>query len=139
MVPPDNEKTGPGKSIVGFWLATFYVGDGPGLWDQGFEQFHDDGLELAVDNAVPPSLGNVCVGVWKATGPRTIRLRHYTWNWNPDGTLAGTFLLLVTATVDKDGQTYKGTYLSDSFDLNGAPIPALHAEGVVRGERINVD
>jgi hypothetical protein len=54
--------------IVGMWLSEFHLTGGQ-LWDQGFELFHADGTELNVDNAVPPSLGNVCVGVWKSTVP----------------------------------------------------------------------
>jgi hypothetical protein len=127
------------RSIVGLWHVTFFVGDGPVVWDQGFEQWHSDGTELAVDNAVPPLLGNVCIGIWKAVAPKTIKLRHVTWNWNPDGTLAGTFLLLATVTVDRDGDAFSGDYVSDSFDTAGVVIPALHAEGKMRGERITVD
>jgi len=125
-------------SVVGMWLAEFRTTGGQ-LWDQGFELFHADGTEVAVDNAVPPLLGNVCVGVWKSVAPRTIKLRHMTWNWNPDSTLAGTFLLLVTLTVGPDGSAYDGTFVSDSFDLQGTVIPAFHAEGTVRGTRITVD
>jgi len=129
---------GSDASIVGLWFTTFYAGDGPDVWDQGYEQWHSDGTELAIDNAVPPSLGNVCVGVWKQDG-RTIRLRHVTFNWNPDGSKAGTFLLLMTATVDRGGKTFSGRYVSDSYDLDGNVIPELHAEGAVRSERITVD
>jgi hypothetical protein len=124
--------------IVGFWNTTFFVGDTDAVWDQAFEQWHSDGTELAVDNAVPPSLGNVCVGVWKQVG-RTIKLLHYTWNWNPDGTKAGTFRLEMTVTVERGGREFAGTYVSDSFDVDGKRIPELHAEGVVSGVRITVD
>ena len=69
------------SSIVGLWHTTFVSG---GLvWDEAFEQWHSDGTELAIDNAVPPLLGNVCVGVYKQSGPRTFKLRHVTWNWDP--------------------------------------------------------
>ena len=126
------------KDIVGMWFSEFRL-TGGGLWDQGFELFHADGTELSVDNGLPPSLGNVCIGVWKGAGHRTIKLRHMTWNWNPDGTPAGTFLLLVTATLSKDGNVYEGTFVSDSYDTAGVVIPILHAEGTVRGTRIEVD
>jgi hypothetical protein len=126
------------KDFVGMWLAEFRLTGGQ-LWDQGFELFHADGTEVNIDNAVPPSLGNVCVGVWKGTGHRSIKLRHMAWNWNSDGTPAGTFLLLVTATLSKDGNVYEGSFVSDSYDTGGAVIPALHAEGTVRGTRIEVD
>jgi hypothetical protein len=126
------------KDFVGMWLTEFRLTGGQ-LWDQGFELFHADGTEVNISNAVSPSLGNVCVGVWKGTGHRTIKLRHMAWNWNPDGTVAGTFLLLVTATLSKDGNVYEGSFLSDSYDTAGVVIPALHAEGTVRGTRIDVD
>jgi hypothetical protein len=126
------------RSIVGFWQTTFYVGNTADVWDQAFELWHAEGTELAVDNAVPPSLGNVCVGVWKQVG-RTIKLRHLTWNWNLDGSKAGTFLLEMTVSVGRDNETFEGTYVSDSFDLEGQVIPELHGEGVVRGNRITVD
>lgn len=130
--------SGADPSIVGFWNTTFFVGDTDAVWDQAFEQWHSDGTELAVDNAVPPSLGNVCVGVWKQVG-RSIKLLHYTWNWNPDGTKAGTFRLEMTVTVDRGGNRFSGTYISDSFDVDGHRIEELHAEGVVSGERITVE
>lgn len=126
------------SSIVGLWHTTFISG---GLvWDEAFEQWHSDGTELAVDNAVPPLLGNVCVGVYKQTGPRTYKLHHVTWNWDPSGSpLAGTFLLLLTVTTAPHGNTFSGTFVSDSFDTLGNVIPELHAEGTVSGQRITVD
>jgi len=127
------------QTITGMWLAEFYKGSSTELWNQGFQLFHADGTEVSVDNAVPPSLGNVCVGVWKHAGARTIKLRHLTWNWNADGTLAGTFQLEVTLRLNRHGDAYAGTYVSDSFDLAHNVIPELHAEGVVKGTRIKVD
>jgi len=126
------------SSIVGLWHTTFISGGA--LWDEAFEQWHSDGTELAVDNAVPPLLGNVCVGVYKQTGPRTYSLRHVTWNWDPSGApLAGSFLLLMTVTVDPHGNTFSGKFVSDSFDTFGDVIPDLHFEGTVSAERITVD
>jgi len=122
--------------IVGLWYVVFRTSDG-NVWDKGFQQYHADGTEITIDNAVPPAFGNVCIGVWKTDG-RTIKLRHVTWNWNPDGTPAGTFLLLSTIKLDRDGDTYEGTFVSDSFDLNNHVIPALHAEGTLKGTRIKV-
>jgi hypothetical protein len=132
--------SGDNDSIVGFWEVTFYVGDGPAVYDRGFEQWHSDGTELMVDNAVPPLLGNVCIGVWKQVGSRTVKLRHLTWNWDATGaTLAGTFELRMTVTTDRRGQSFFRRYVAESFDLAGQPIPELHAEGKVRGRRITVE
>ena len=105
------------QTVTGMWFAQFYKGTSTELWNQGFQLFHADGTEVSVDNAVPPSLGNVCVGVWKTSGSKTIKLRHLTWNWNADGTLAGIFQLEVTLRLDRHGNAYAGTYVSDSFDL----------------------
>jgi hypothetical protein len=129
--------SGRDASIVGFWNVTLLL-DGGDLFDQGFEQWHSDGTELLVDNAFPPSLGNVCVGVYKQTGPRTYKLRHMTWNWDLAGTNTGWFVLLMTITMDS-GNRFSGTFLTDSYDLGGAVIPSLHAEGTVQGSRITVD
>jgi len=126
-------------SIVGLWSITYFVGRSNDIWDQGFEQWHSDGLELSNDNAVPPSLGNVCVGVYKQIGPRTFKLRHMTWNFDTAGHLTGTFELLQTVTVAPNGKTFTGTYVSDSYDLNGKVIPSLHAEGVLSAKRITVE
>ena len=126
------------SSIVGLWHTTFISGGS--VWDEAFEQWHSDGTELAVDNAVPPLLGNVCVGVYKQTGPRTYSLRHVTWNWDSSGApLAGSFLLLMTVTLDPHGNTFSGTFVSDSFDTFGKKIDELHFEGTVSAERITVD
>src|SRR5262245_16361598 len=135
------DQSAAGHQIVGMWATEFTANtpQGPKLWDQGFELFHADGTEVALDNAVPPSLGNVCVGVWKSVGPKTIKMRHLAFNWNPDGTVAGTFLLLLTATVNQDGRSYDGTFESDSFDVDGKVIPDFHAVGTVKGTRITVD
>jgi hypothetical protein len=126
------------SSIVGLWHTTFISGGA--VWDEAFEQWHSDGTETALDNAVPPFLGNVCLGVYEQAGPRTYKLRHVAWNWDETGTkLAGSFLLLMTVTTDPHGDSFTGSFVSDSFDTFGNKIDALHAEGSVSGERITVD
>jgi hypothetical protein len=132
------EKGDNSEGIVGLWHTTFFSGGT--VWDEAFEQWHSDGTEVALDNAVPPLLGNVCLGVYKQSGPRTYKLRHLAWNWDPSGApLAGSFLLLMTVTVDPHGNTFTGTFVTDSFDTFGTVIPDLHAEGTVSAERITVD
>jgi hypothetical protein len=126
------------SSIVGLWNVTFLLGDGPDVYDQGFQHWHSDGTELMVDNAVSPAFGNVCVGVWKQVGTRTYKLKHMTFNWDAQGKVAGTFILEMTVRLDRRGNEYEGTYVTDSYDLSGNVVPELHAEGVVRGSRITV-
>ena len=134
----DSNSKGGGSSIVGLWQTTFIAGGI--VWDEAYEQWHSDGTELQLDNAVPPALGNVCVGVYKQTGRRTYKLRHVAWNWDASGsTLAGTFVLVMTVTTAPDGETFTGKFVTDSFDNGGNVIPALHAEGTVSAKRITVD
>jgi hypothetical protein len=92
-----------------------------------------------VDNGVPPALGNVCVGIWKQIAPRTVKLRHTTWNWDADGHLTGTFVLLMTVKLDRQGNALAGSYVADSDDLAGHRIAERHVEGVVKGTRTTVD
>lgn len=128
-------------SIVGMWTVTFLVGNGPDVYDKGFEQWHSDGTEFTIDVAVPPAAGNVCMGVWVPTGPRSVKLHHLGWNWDTSVTpaaLAGVFVLDMTATVDRNNNTFRGTYATDSYDNNGNILPAFHGEGVVTGQRVRV-
>jgi hypothetical protein len=126
-------------SIVGLWNSEFLLGDGPARYDQTFQIIHADGTEMMVSNGLPPSLGNVCVGIWKQVAPRTFKLKHMTWNWDGNGGFAGTFLMTVTLRLDRRGQRYTGEWAADSFDMGGQLIPELHAEGVARGTRIGLD
>jgi hypothetical protein len=134
----DSDSFDVADSIVGMWNAEYLIGDGPARYDQSFQQFHSDGTEIMVSNGLPPALGNVCVGVWKKTD-RTVLLRHMTWNWDVDGNLTGTFVMVVTIRVDRRGSSFRGTWAADSYDLSNNVIPELHAEGVVTATRVNVD
>jgi hypothetical protein len=132
----NEEQSAAVPSVVGLWNAEFFLGDGPDRYDQTFQQFHADGTELMLSNGLPPVLGNVCVGLWKRTGARTVKVKHMAWNWEPSGAFAGTFVMEVTLRVARDGRSYAGTWTADSFDPAGALIPSLHAEGVARARRI---
>ena len=134
----DGDSSDVRHSIVGMWSAEFLIGDGPARFDQSFQQFHSDGTEIMVSNGLPPALGNVCVGVWKVDG-RTVKLRHMTWNWDASGNLTGTFVMVVTLSVDRRGNSFRGTWSADSYDLSNNLIPELHADGVVRATRVTVD
>jgi hypothetical protein len=122
--------------LVGMWMTEFLVGDA--LYDQTLQQFHSDGTENILSNGLPPALGNVCLGIWKQVGPRTITLRHMAWNWDAEGQFAGLFEMFVTFRVDRSGREYSGTFVADSYDLSNHVIPELHTEGTVRASRITV-
>src|SRR5581483_9578875 len=61
-------------SVVGFWKVTFTSGGQ--VVDQGFGQWHRDRTEILSDTANGPAHGNLCMGAWAKTGPRTYKLNH---------------------------------------------------------------
>ena len=127
-------------SLVGLWNAEFLLGEGPDLFDQSFQQFHSDGTEMMLSRGLPPSLGNVCVGIWKQTGPRSYKLRHMAWNWDAAGQFISIFVMEVTISFDRHADAYTGTWKSDNLSPStGQPIAGEHFEGIVRGTRITVD
>ena len=126
-------------TLVGLWRTVFLLGDGPDVLDESFQQFHIDGTEMMLSRGLPPVLGNVCVGIWKAIGLRAYKLKHTAWNWDFDGNYIGMFVMDLTIRLDRRGASYSGTFTADNLTTDGDPIPGQHFEGVVRGARITVD
>ena len=122
-------------SIVGLWFVEFTPAGGQSY--QGFDVWHSDGTEILNDNSVPPAAGNVCVGVWKQTNDRVIKLRHPGWNFDKDGVLHGTVVLLETITLDPGGRTYRGSFKYEEYDAAGKLTN--EATGELRARRMTVD
>lgn len=125
----------PGQA-VGLW-HTLFLTNGGQKYDETFQTIHSDGTEMMISNGLPPFLGNICVGAWKEAGGK-VTLRHMTWNWNPDNTFAGTFVMVVTFKVDQHGNAYSGSWSAKNFDVDGNHIPDLDAEGTVTATRVPV-
>jgi hypothetical protein len=120
-------------AITGLWLTNVILGGQVII--QSFESFTGEGLEFLNDNGSPLE-GNVCFGVWSATGRNTIRVYHPSWNYDAGGNLIGTVVIKEQITLDPGGNTFKGTVVVDTFDLNGHPsAPELKAQ--IAGMRIN--
>src|ERR1700759_1831915 len=61
-------------TIVGLWHTVYTESDGS-VFNQTFKMWHSDGIEF--ENALlPPTGGNICYGVWRQTGHRTVKLHH---------------------------------------------------------------
>jgi hypothetical protein len=120
-------------SIVGLWNATFTSGGQ--IADQGFDQWNSDGTEILNDTP-PPATGNVCLGVWTKSG-ETFKLKHPSWTFDAAGNLTGTAIIREKITLDPKGQSYKGTFTVDAFDLQGHAV--FHLAGDVKAQRITVD
>jgi hypothetical protein len=122
------------SSIVGLWHVLYTSGGQP-LYES-FDQWHSDGTELENPN-LPPATGPLCVGVWKQTGPRTFRLHHVGWNFDPNGNFLGPFTLDETNVVDPHGQIYQGTFDLKFYDVNGNLVQEV--AGTQRATRITVN
>jgi hypothetical protein len=134
-----DDDSNPAASVAGLWNTIYFIGNGHDVYDQAYQQFHADGNENMLSRGLPPVLGNVCLGVWKRVGPRTFKVRHVAWNWNLDGTFAGTFEMEVTLRVNRKATSYTGAWVADNFNVSGAAIPDLHFEGIAQATRITVD
>jgi hypothetical protein len=63
-------------------------------------------------------------------GPKSYRLRHWAWNFDALGNTTGTFILVEDITLNDKGNGYTGSFVADSFDLQGHLLPELHAQRV---------
>ena len=124
--------------IVGLWDVKLFI-DGNQV-DEGFDQWHSDGTEVLNDNGEPEppnSTGAVCLGVFKQTGPRTYKLTHPGWFFDANGSLSNVVELLETITVDKNGNSYQGSFIENIYDLSGKRADQL--KGTLTATRITPD
>jgi hypothetical protein len=122
----------PAGSAVGMW--TVDVSFGGQVIYQAFESFTSDGLEFLNDNGSPLE-GNVCFGVWNKQSKNTVKVYHPAWNYDMNGNLIGTVIITEQFTFDPGGNSFKGTVVVDTYDLNGhVAAPELQAQ--MSGKRI---
>ena len=143
-----------GGSIVGLWQEVFTALPGPNnpeafIFDFGFQQFHSDGTELNSSGGVPPTIGNICIGVWERGAGGVINLRHVGWNFAGNEVLGdlptGYFYLEVTLRTNSQGTAYSGTWKAASYDLGAGPLgsggppqPGTEFSGTIQAVRISV-
>ena len=131
----DSQLSSGRATIVGLWNIQF-VSDGQVI-DQGFDAWQSDGLEVLNDTP-PPATGNVCLGVYTQTGPRTFKLKHPSWIYDSSNiNVIGTATIRETMFIDRSGDAFTGAFTIDAVDLFGNPLG--HAEGSVKATRIRVD
>jgi hypothetical protein len=141
-----------GGPIVGQWqvLMTAFPGtSNEFMFDFAFQQFHSDGTEMMLSGGVPPSIGNVCLGVWERGAGGVIRTRHTVWNFVGNEVFGdlptGYFVLDVTLRTNSQGTAYSGTWKAASYDLGAGPLgsggppqPNSEFEGTLEAVRISV-
>lgn len=104
---------------------------------QAFESFTSDGLEFLNDNGSPLE-GNVCFGAWTPPSRNTVRVYHPSWNYDMAGNLIGTVIIKEQFTFDPGGNSFRGTVVVNTYDLNGhVSGPELQAQ--LSGKRITVN
>jgi hypothetical protein len=125
-------------SIVGLWHVVYTQSDGS-PFNQTFKMWHADGIEF--ENAIlPPVGGDICYGVWKQTGSRSVKLHHIGVIWGPDPKTPGNYVVAATFTVDEentvsaDGKSYSGHFVFSQFDPSGNPGPVI--KGTTAAKRV---
>ena len=118
-------------TVVGLWQVSYLSGGQ--VVDMGYDLWHADGTEVLVDIA-PPATDNVCNGVWVQTGTLNYRLTHPSWTFDMNGNLTGTAMIRNTITLDRNGDTFIGTFTVDVYDNAGKQVD--HLEGELTATRI---
>ncbi len=126
--------------IVGLWHVIYTNSADQSTFNDTLDTWHDDGTEFE-SAYLAPAGGNVCVGVWKPTGPRTVTLHHVGWLFDPSdptATATNSFTLDETVSVAADGATYVGSFTFKVWDLDGSPTP-VEVTGTIAATRITVN
>jgi len=80
----------------------------------------------------------LCQGTWQAVGHSGVQLFHTFWSFDPaTGALDGYFREHQTLTVSQDGQSYDGTFLVRTYDLNGNRLAEF--TGTIHADRLTVN
>ena len=129
-------QNGEEQTIVGLWDVKFISENQ--VVDEGFDQYHADGLEILNDTP-PPATGNICLGVWEKTGSRSLKLKHPSWIYDGSNTtVIGRATILERITLDRGGRSFRGTFTIQFRDLSGNPL-GPDFSGQLRGDRITPD
>jgi hypothetical protein len=148
---------GQRDGIVGMWRVTT-VSDGTAypvaipfgaLIDFGTQQWHSDGTEFLISGARAPSTGDVCMGVWEQTGPRTFKLKHIALAYNSSDTappvgpvspaaFVGPAIIRQTVTLSRSGDSFEGSFTLDQYAKDEITL-LEHVGGTVTGTRFKVD
>jgi hypothetical protein len=131
----DESASATSDSIVGLWHVVYTAGGS--VFNETLDQWHSDGTEF--ENAyLPVAQGNICFGVWKTVGTRTVRLHHVGWTYDPvaGGPANGTFTLDETNIISRDGKTYTGSFTFKTFPSTGEGV---EVKGTIAATRITVD
>ncbi len=132
-----NPIVGANSSIVGLWHVIYTNGTDGSTFNDTFDTWHSDGTEFE-SAFLAPAGGDVCVGVWKQTGLRSVSLHHVGWLFDPStptATATNTFTLDENIRVSADGMSYSGSFTFKIWNLDGTPTP-VEVTGSIAAARI---
>lgn len=142
QLPPAGSGNPRFPTLIGLWHSEFTGAPGTGFSYQSFDVWHADGTEFESAD-LPPTLGAVCVGVWKQTGPLSFELNHFGWQWDPGSitppTPVGSFNLIETINLSPNGLSYTGTFDLRPYDTSGNFEPTQEVKGTIASTRVTVD
>ncbi len=109
-------------SLEGVWNAQVTSTDCNGhilMAFRGLNAFHEGGTLTFIGNG-NPELGNVVLGTWQRTGGmRTFNATFQGFNFNPDGSFAGTLKVASQIHLSTDGNSYTSTDTFAVYDPDG--------------------
>jgi len=130
-------------SMVGTWKEHWIsegsngIPDGTEV-DAGYAQWHSDGTEINISGLRAPLTGDVCLGEWIKTGPRTYRMNHFGISYDTNGvTLVGPARIQQWLTLDAKGNATTGKFAIDQWDEAGNLL--AHLQGKVTGTRVTMN
>jgi hypothetical protein len=126
--------------VVGLWHVIYSTGSGSdtAIFNDTFDTWHGDGTEFE-SAFLAPLGGNVCAGVWRPTGDRSVTLHHVGWMFDPStpaATASNTFTLDENVSVSRDGQSYSGSFTFKIWNLDGS-FTGTEVTGSIAATRIN--
>ena len=110
-----------GASLEGAWDSQVTSTDCNGnilMAFRLFGAFHQGGTFTGTGN-LNPALGSPSIGTWQRTGMRTFNAPLQGFNFNPDGSFAGTIKVERQIHLSADGNSYTGTSTFAVYDPDG--------------------
>jgi hypothetical protein len=126
--------------IVGLWHVIYTNSADGSTFNDTFDTWHADGTEFE-SAFLSPAGGNICVGVWKESGRRSVTQHHIGWLFNPStptATASNYFTIDSELTVAEDGKSYSGKFTFKVWNLDGTSTP-MEVTGTIAATRITVD
>jgi hypothetical protein len=139
----DDDKAAAEPTMVGTWKEHWIAEGNDGIpdgaeIDAGYAQWHSDGTEINISGLRAPLTGDVCLGEWIKTGPRTYRMNHFGISYDPTGqNLVGPARIQQWLTLDEKGMATTGKFTIDQYDESGNLL--THIQGKVIGTRVTME